>query len=107
MNCVMRRRYQRRAKVIRAMGHETRLAIVERLARGACCVCVLHEMIGGDFSTVSRHLAVLRAAGIVESEKRGLKVFYSLRTPCILGFLECVERVVAEAAAPASRRGRR
>ena len=81
--------------MIRALGHESRLAIVERLARGACCVCVLNEMVGGDMSTVSRHLSVLRGAGIVESEKRGLRVFYSLRTPCVLRFLDCIEQVAA------------
>jgi ArsR family transcriptional regulator len=93
MNRHMRRRYVRRARVIKALGHESRLAIVERLAKGACCVCVLNELVGGDMSTVSRHLSVLRNAGIVESQKRGLKVFYSLRAPCVLRFLSCIEQV--------------
>jgi ArsR family transcriptional regulator len=42
---------------------------------------------------VSKHLSLLRDAGIVEDEKRGLKVFYSLKTPCVLNFFKCVESV--------------
>jgi len=50
-------------------------------------------MIGADTSTVSKHLSILKAAGIVEAEKRGLQVFYSLKVPCILNFFGCVLQV--------------
>ena len=55
-------------------------------------------MIEADMSTVSRHLLVLKNAGIVQDEKRGAQVFYKLRMPCILGFFECVERVIRSTA---------
>jgi len=42
-------------------------------------------------STVSRHLSVLKNAGIVQDEKRGNQVFYRLRVRCILGFFDCFE----------------
>lgn len=45
-------------------------------------------------STVSRHLAVLKGAGIVGDEKRGAQVYYKLRVPCILKFFDCVESVL-------------
>ena len=51
-------------------------------------------MIGADVSTVSKHLAILREAGIVRDEKRGSKVFYELRVPCVLNFFSCVESVL-------------
>ena len=51
-------------------------------------------MIVADISTVSKHLSVLKQAGIVEDEKRGLQVWYSLRVPCILNFFGCVEEVL-------------
>jgi DNA-binding transcriptional ArsR family regulator len=87
-------RFEARAAVIKAMAHPTRLFIVEELSHGERCVCELTEMIGADMSTVSRHLALLKGAGIVEDEKRGAQVFYRLRMPCILNFFECVESVI-------------
>jgi ArsR family transcriptional regulator len=87
-----------RAKIIKAMAHPTRLFIVDELSRGDRCVCELTEMIGADTSTVSKHLSILRNAGIVEDEKRGLQVFYSLKVPCVLHFFGCVEAVLESSA---------
>jgi DNA-binding transcriptional ArsR family regulator len=89
-----RRKYEARAKVVKAMAHPTRLLIVDELAKGEKCVCELRDMIGADISTVSKHLSVLKQAGIVEDEKRGLQVWYSLKVPCILNFFGCVEDVL-------------
>ena len=94
MNRVTRRRLEERARVIKAMAHPTRLRFVEALADGERCVCELNEMVDADVSTVSRHLALLKSAGIVDSERRGQKVFYWLRVPCVLGFFDCVESVL-------------
>lgn len=83
-----------RARVLKAMAHPTRLFIVEELEKGEQCVCDLTAMIGADVSTVSKHLSVLRQAGIVLDDKRGNQVFYRLRVPCILNFFGCVESVL-------------
>jgi DNA-binding transcriptional ArsR family regulator len=85
-----------RARVIKALGHPTRLFIVDELSRGERCVCDLTEKIGADVSTVSKHLSLLKRAGIVLDDKRGVQVFYRLRVPCILNFFGCVEAVLAE-----------
>ena len=87
-------RYGARAKIVKAMSHPTRLFIVDELSSSQRCVCELTKMIGDDVSTVSKHLAVLKNAGIVSDEKRGTQVFYSLRVPCILNFFSCVESVL-------------
>lgn len=58
------------------------------------CVCELTELVGTDLSTVSRHLAVLRNAGILESRKEGTTVYYRLRVRCIPEFFEWVESVL-------------
>jgi ArsR family transcriptional regulator len=88
-------RYEARARIIKAMAHPARLFIVDELSKnGERCVCDLTEMIGTDMSTVSRHLAQLKEAGIVDVEKRGQMVFYSLRVKCILNFFDCVESVI-------------
>lgn len=86
--------YADRAKIIKAMAHPTRLFIVEQLSHGEKCVCELTDMVGADVSTVSKHLSVLKNAGIVRDDKRGSQVFYSLRVSCILNFFRCVEEVM-------------
>jgi DNA-binding transcriptional ArsR family regulator len=87
-------RYVARAKVMKALAHPTRLFIVDQLADGPRCVCELTELVGDDVSTVSRHLSVLREAGILDDEKRGNQVFYSLRVPCVLNWYSCVAGVL-------------
>ena len=89
-----KQKYEARAQIIKAMGHPTRLFIVDELSKGERCVCELRDMIGADISTVSKHLSVLKQAGIVEDEKRGLQVWYNLRVTCILKFIGCVEDVL-------------
>jgi ArsR family transcriptional regulator len=91
-----RARFETRARIMKSLAHSTRLFLVDELSRGERCVCDLTDLVGADVSTVSKHLAVLRNAGIVEDEKRGAMVFYRLRVPCALGFLDCVESVLAE-----------
>jgi ArsR family transcriptional regulator len=94
----LRTHLEGRARVMKALAHPSRLFIVDELSRGERCVCELTEMIGADVSTVSKHLAVLRDAGLVRDERRGVQVFYRLRVPCILNFFGCVEAVLEEAA---------
>jgi len=83
-----------KADVVKALAHPARIAMVEALAGGERCVCELAELAGMEISTASRHLSVLRGAGVLESRKEGLKVFYRLRVPCVVEFLGCVEAVV-------------
>lgn len=87
-------RFEARAEIMKAMAHPTRLFIADELSRGERCVCELTEMVGADVSTVSKHLSILRNAGIVEDEKRGAQVFYRLKMRCVLNFFACVETVL-------------
>jgi ArsR family transcriptional regulator len=80
--------------VLKALAHPTRLFIADELGKSERCVCELTEMIGADTSTVSKHLSLMREAGIVADEKRGTMVYYRLKTPCILRFMDCVEDVL-------------
>ena len=89
-------KYEARAKIVKAMAHPARLFIVDELSKnGERCVCDLTKMVGTDMSTVSRHLAVLKGAGLIEDEKRGQMVYYRLRVKCVLNFFECIETVMA------------
>jgi len=83
-----------KANVLKALGHPTRLWMAEQLAGGEKCVCELVEDIDADFSTVSKHLTVLKQAGVVIDEKRGKQVYYRLKVPCIMQFMPCVEAVI-------------
>jgi DNA-binding transcriptional ArsR family regulator len=84
-----RRLYELKASVLRALAHPLRLAIVDFLSGGEQCVCDIAEHVGGERSNVSRHLAVMLRAGVLECRKDGLRVLYSLRAPCVLDFLSC------------------
>ena len=91
-------RYEARAKVIKAMAHPSRLIIIEELLKNEQCVRELTEMVGADVSTVSKHLSVLKNAGVVIADKRGAEVFYQLKVPCIVDFFSCVEAVLKSSA---------
>jgi ArsR family transcriptional regulator len=74
-----------KAGIFQALGHRTRIAIVELLRdEGKVPVSRIHEQLGLEQANVSQHLAVLRSKLIVTSKKEGNQVFYSLRDP-ILG----------------------
>ncbi len=94
MDARTKAKFELRATVVKAMAHPTRLFIVDELSKQEYCVCELTEMIEADTSTVSKHLTVLKNAGIVKDEKRGTQVYYQLRSPCILDFFRCIERVL-------------
>ncbi|MHB8970310.1 MAG: ArsR/SmtB family transcription factor [Pirellulaceae bacterium] len=95
MDAKTQARFDARAKVVKALAHPTRLFIVDELSRrGERCVCELTEMVGADISTVSKHLSLLKAAGIVADEKRGNMVYYRLGIPCVSQFFDCIEAVL-------------
>jgi|SRR5579884_2600129 len=62
----------------RALADPTRVAIVNRLAAGECCVCDLNAAFELSQPTISHHLRVLRDAGLVESTRRGTWAYYRL-----------------------------
>ncbi len=89
-------KYEARAQIFKALAHPARLRVMDALAQHKeQCVCDLTELIGSDMSTVSRHLSVLKNAGLVAVEKRGQMVFYRSTVCCLSGFTDCVEKVLA------------
>lgn len=82
------------AKIFKALGHPSRLLMVDALRGGEKCVCDLQALVGDDMSTVSKHLSVLREAGIVSSEKRGTNIYYQLSLRCLETFLACTGQLV-------------
>ena len=86
---------QRQAQVFKALGHSGRMAIIHALADGEVCACDLAAVAGCSSPTASRHLSVLRHAGLIADERRGQQIFYRLAFPCVLTFAECITRVDA------------
>ncbi len=84
--------YEKEAAIFKALGHQTRLWIVEQLADGKeHCVCEFVDAVGVDFSTISQHLQVLKRAGVVEDDKRGKQVYYKLSCLCVTSFIDCLK----------------
>ncbi|MFO0878194.1 MAG: metalloregulator ArsR/SmtB family transcription factor [Gemmataceae bacterium] len=79
---------QFKAGIFQALGHPTRVAIVECLDRGEMSVNRLCEKVGVEQANASQHLAVLRNKQIVEPRKEGNQIFYRLRDPRLVEVLE-------------------
>lgn len=85
--------YESRAEIMKALAHPARLIFVDALADGEMCVCELQELVGSSMPTVSRHLAQMKNAGIVDSRREGNQVYYRLIVPCVLKVFECIDAV--------------
>lgn len=89
--------YEKRALLARSLAHPLRVQLAHLLVKkGELCVCELIEEVVASQSNVSKHLAVLKNAGVVESRKEGLKVFYKVRTPCVIQFFDCLDGILEE-----------
>lgn len=87
--------FEAREKIIKSLANSYRLKIVESLGtKEKMCVSDLEEELNLNQSSVSKHLNILKSAGVVKARKEGLKVYYSLKTPCIINFFECVDNVI-------------
>jgi DNA-binding transcriptional ArsR family regulator len=93
MNNEITQKYKKRSEIIKALAHPTRLFIIDFLSGGEKCVCEIVEQVGVDISTISKHLSVMKNAGLVEDEKRGLNVFYKMSCPCIMNLFNCLESI--------------
>jgi ArsR family transcriptional regulator len=89
-------RYAARARIAKALAHPIRLLMLDAMAEREWCVCDLTRLAGLDQSTVSKHLAVLKQAGIVADRKAGPKTFYRLRICCLTDLWDCIENVLRE-----------
>jgi ArsR family transcriptional regulator len=82
-----------KARFFRALAHPTRIRILEILMRGGRTVYELQEALSLDQPLVSQQLAVLRNHGIVNAEKEGLSVRYTLRDPLIGELLDVARQI--------------
>ena len=87
-------RITQQAAILKALGHPSRLLMVQALSDGPLCVCELTALVGSEISTVSRHLAQLKHVGVLSDRREGSKIFYELHAPCVLRFLTCIDSVI-------------
>ena len=90
----VRKRYEARAKVAKAMAHPSRLLMLDLLQKQEMCVSELTNEVGADQSTVSKHLAVLKDVGLVDVRKEGALSYYRVTCGCLDGFFSCMETVL-------------
>jgi ArsR family transcriptional regulator len=72
------------AEVLKTLASPRRLEIIHRLAEGPCEVRRLAEDLGASQPNISQHLAVLRSAGIVDTERNGREIRYRLADPDVV-----------------------
>ncbi|HVE12800.1 MAG TPA: metalloregulator ArsR/SmtB family transcription factor [Elusimicrobiota bacterium] len=92
-----------KADFLKALAHPLRLAVIERLKRGESSVGRMARDLGVEQSGLSKHLAILREAGIVGSRQEKVTVFYSVRDRDIFKVL----RPIAEMLRKRFREGQR
>ncbi len=83
-----------RSRIIKAMAHPLRLMVIDLLKEGEQPFSAINELFPVDKSTVSKHLLVLKEAGIVSSRKTGADMIYRLEVPCVTDFFGCVTAVI-------------
>lgn len=81
------------AEIFKALAHPSRLFIVEQLLQQERCVRELTQMIGVEMPTISKHLSVLKHAGIIIARKDRNNIFYRIKCECIRNMLSCTEHI--------------
>lgn len=89
-----RRLFELQAEVLKALAHPIRLAIVQFLHQEEKCVCKIVDYVGTSQSNISKHLSLMKQAGILSDRKEGLSVYYRLNMPCTLNFFQCVRDII-------------
>jgi ArsR family transcriptional regulator len=80
----------RAANIYRVLSHPVRLRMVELLMEEELAVCEIAQRLDLPAATVSQHFNLLRTNGVVEGERRGNKIFYSIVSPQALCMVECL-----------------
>jgi len=87
------RKIEKEAEILAALAQPTRLRILYFLRDGEQCVCRITPAMPGDASVTSRHLTKLKEAGILDSRKEGVSVYYWIAEPKVFVLLEIADEM--------------
>ncbi len=88
--------YQLQAGICKAIAHPTRIEILQLLREGERCVCEIYPALDIEQPNVSRHLSVLKGAGILSSRKEGLKVIYTVNDERVYEMLDLITAMLRQ-----------
>lgn len=78
------------AQRFRVLGEPMRIRLLDRLRQGEASVSELHDALGASQQNISRHLAILYAAGILSRTKRGNRTMYAISDPGVFDLCDQV-----------------
>ena len=81
-------------RIYKALAHPIRIKIVRALRHGPLCVCTLNENVEFSQSNLSQHLKILKDAGILKSEKDGIRMLYSIKDGEVRNLLDITEKII-------------
>jgi ArsR family transcriptional regulator len=90
--------FEMQAELCRAMSHAIRLEIVHLLREGSKHVSELAQAVGRPQTTISRHLATLRNAGVIIGQRQGQEIYYQIADPKIVSVCDLMRQVLADQA---------
>ena len=85
----------KKSNLFKALGHPSRVQILEYLSSGERCVCDIISELDLEQSNVSQHLAVLRRENLIESRKKGLQVRYRIKHLEIMAVLQKAQELIS------------
>lgn len=88
MNDAWKNRFQRNARLLKALAHPLRLEMVCGLRREPCTQTFIADTLGIPQSSVAQHLKVLRSAGLINAERRGVEVVFSIADPVVTDIID-------------------
>ncbi len=87
---------ERKSEILKAIAQPTRLKILELLRNGEICVCEMLPVLGEEQANVSKHLSILRSAGIVEVRKEGVSSYYKVKDKRIFKLIDIVDKIIKD-----------
>lgn len=92
------RYHEKKASILKALAQPTRLKILEMLKSGERCVCEMYPELGQEQPNISKHLNMMKQAGILDSRKEGLRVIYWIKNPEVLEILRHADQILRKEA---------
>ena len=85
--------YEIQSDLLKALSHSTRLAILDILRDGEQCVCHMEAILNLRQAYISQQLMILKQAGLLESRRDGLNLYYRLVKPEVFTILDALKSV--------------